>query len=200
MFIHARLDASRVNGPGCRAVLFVQGCRIGCRNCWNVLTHPDSGAEFSVQELADWILRLWCDRRINGVTLSGGEPMHQVAELCELIEGVKTDAPGISIGMFSGYYERELENGCYWTRSRLSSGDRSHLWQRLQLSLDFGVLGRYVPALATLEPLRTSSNQSLRLFTPRYTQADFTAPEVEVTLGADGFVQITGFPTAGLPA
>ena len=200
MLIHAKIDASRVNGPGRRAVLFAQGCRVGCKQCWNVRSHPLSGTELSVDEIADWILRLWRDRSIEGTTLSGGEPMHQVAELCELIERLKTGARCISFGMFSGYYERELNSGRYWTRSPLSDGDRSQLWQRLRSNLDFAVLGRYVSALATLEPLRSSSNQSLRLFTPRYSEADFTTPEVEVTLEPDGLVQITGFPTAGLPA
>lgn len=200
MLIHAKIDASRVNGPGRRSVLFVQGCRVGCKQCWNIRSHPLSGTELSVDEIADWILLLWRDHGIDGVTLSGGEPTHQVAELCELVERVKTDAPGISVGMFSGYYERELDDGRYWTRSPFTDSDRSRLWQRLRPNLDFAVLGRYVPTLATLEPLRTSLNQSLRMFTPRYTEADFATPEVEVTLEPDGLVQITGFPTAGLPA
>jgi len=200
MLIHAKIDTSRVNGPGCRAVLFAQGCKVGCKTCWNPSTHPVSGAEFWADEVADWMRRLWQERGIDGVTLSGGEPMHQVAELCELVERVKADAPCISFGMFSGYYERELESGRYWTRSPLLDRDRAQLWLRLRSNLDFAVLGRYVPTLATLEPLRSSSNQSLRLFTPRYIAADFAAPEVEVTLEPGGLVQITGFPTAGLPA
>lgn len=194
MLVHAKVDTSRVNGPGRRAVLFVQGCRVGCASCWNRATHPLAGVEHSVPELAAWILELWRVGCIKGVTFSGGEPMHQVTELCELAERVKADAPGISLGTFSGYYERELDRGRYWTRSPLNDADRAQLWNRLRSHLDFAVLGRYVPALAAVEPLRTSSNQSLRLFTPRYTEGDFGTPEVEVTFEPDGLVRITGFP------
>ncbi len=194
MLVHAKVDASRVNGPGRRAVLFVQGCRVGCAGCWNPATHPVSGVEHSVAELATWILELWRADRIEGVTFSGGEPMHQVTELCELAEHVKATAPGVSFGTFSGYYERELDRGRYWTRSPMTDADRAQLWQRFRSHLDFAVLGRYVPAIATIEPLRTSSNQSLRLFTPRHTEAGFGTPEVEITLEPDGLVQITGFP------
>ena len=66
---------------------------------------------------------------------------------------------------------------------------------------DFAVLGRFVATQPALSPLRTSANQSLRLFTQRYTEGDFdTTHEVEVTIEPAGLVQITGFPTAGLPA
>ncbi len=80
----------------------------------------------------------------------------------------------------------------------LTDADRSQRWLRLRDRLDFAVLGRFVAK--TLSPFRTSANQSLRLFTPRYTEADFDTHEVEVTIEPAGLVQITGFPTAGLPA
>jgi len=200
MLIHAQIDASRVNGPGLRAVLFVQGCLLGCRSCWNRATHPFSGADHPVDDIAAWILKLHRDTGIEGVTLSGGEPMHHADELCELAERVHAAAPGLSLSMFSGYYEHELNAGRYWTRANLTTDDRSQLWRRLRARLDFAVLGRYLANRATHAPLRTSSNQSLRLFTARYTEADFAEPEVEVTIDPAGLVQLTGFPTAGIPA
>ena len=201
MLIHAQLDESRVNGPGLRAVLFVQGCGLGCRGCWNPGTHAFSGTERSVDEIAAWILQRRRHSGIEGVTLSGGEPMHQVSDLCRVVESVKAGAPDTGFGMFSGYSERELSRGRYWTLADLTDADRSQLWLRLRERLDFAVLGRFVAAQPTLSPLRTSSNQSLRLFTPRHTEADFdTTHEVEVTIEPAGLVQITGFPTAGLPA
>ena len=48
MLIHALLHASHVNGPGNRAVVFVQGCRLGCAGCWNPQTHAFKGADWSV--------------------------------------------------------------------------------------------------------------------------------------------------------
>lgn len=195
MLIHAKIDASRVNGPGRRSVLFVQGCCLGCRSCWNAETHRFVGPNTPVADLADWILRLRRETGIDGVTFSGGEPMHQADALCELTNRVHAEWPGLSFGMFSGYYERELDAGRYWTRTVTTAGDRARLWQQLRARLDFAVLGRYLATRTTDAPLRSSMNQSLRLFSARYTEVDFAAPEVEVTIDAGGLVQLTGFPT-----
>jgi anaerobic ribonucleoside-triphosphate reductase activating protein len=48
MLLHALIPASRANGPGLRAVLFFQGCKVGCVGCWNPRTHPFHGAEVTV--------------------------------------------------------------------------------------------------------------------------------------------------------
>lgn len=159
------------------------------------------GTAAAVDEIVAWILERRLHAGIEGVTLSGGEPMHQVSDLWRLVESVKAAAPDIDFGMFSGYSERELRRGRYWTRADLDDADRSQLWLRLRDHLDFAVLGRFVATRPALSPLRTSANQSLRLFTPRYTVVDFdTTREVEVTIEPAGLVQVTGFPTAGLPA
>jgi hypothetical protein len=48
-------------------------------------------------------------------------------------------------------------------------------------------------------PLCTSRNQVLRLFTNRYTPADFSEQLTEVSIKEGGQVEVTGFPTLGLP-
>jgi hypothetical protein len=47
--------------------------------------------------------------------------------------------------------------------------------------------------------LRTSTNQKLTLFSERYEERDFEPQEVEIHIDTQGFVQVTGFPTAGIP-
>lgn len=39
MLIHSFVPASRANGPGLRAVVYVQGCSLKCHGCWNPDTH-----------------------------------------------------------------------------------------------------------------------------------------------------------------
>lgn len=39
MLVHAIVPGSRVNGPGLRAVLWLQGCLLHCPGCWNMATH-----------------------------------------------------------------------------------------------------------------------------------------------------------------
>lgn len=194
MLIHGLIECSRVNGPGRRAVIFLQGCRLGCAGCWNVASHAFEGVEHGADDIAAWLRG--CSG-IDGATFSGGEPMHQVNEVLRVAAGAE---PGLSIGLFSGYTERELTAGRYWTRFAATDSERSELWRVLRARLDFAVLGRYVRARPAEAPLRTSANQALHLFTDRYRESDFAPLEVEVTIGDAGLVHITGFPTAGLPA
>ena len=199
MLVHARLDASSVNGPDRRAVLFMQGCRLDCKGCWNPRTHALVGDKCGgVEELARWIVDCRESSGISGLTLSGGEPMHQAPELLSLAQKVRTAIPDLSFGMFSGYSESELDGGSYWTIAETDADLRRSVWQELRRHLDFAVLGRYNDQQRTADPLRTSRNQVVRLYSPRYSEADFCPPEVEVSIESE-LVSITGFPLAGLP-
>ena len=124
--------------------------------------------------------------------------MHQASELLALARQVRAAIPDLSFGMFSGYTERELDDGCYWTLAETDPDLRRSVWQELRSHLDFAVLGRYNDLQRKADPLRTSRNQVLRLYSPRYTEADFGPPEIEVTIESE-LVSITGFPLAGLP-
>lgn len=199
MLVHARLSASSVNGPGRRAVLFVQGCRLDCKGCWNPRTHALAGENWGAEELARWIVHCREGSGISGLTFSGGEPMHQSPELVTLVQKLRAAIPNLSFGMFSGYAERELDDGTYWTLAETGLDLRRSAWQELRSYLDFAVLGRYNVQQRMADPLRTSRNQVLRLYSPRYSEADFGPPEVEVTIESD-LISITGFPLAGLPA
>lgn len=181
--IHAIIMHSRVNGPGRRSVVYFQGCDLGCASCWNPATHAFVGTTRSAEDVAAQILRIV---DIDGVTFSGGEPMQQGPALAALISILKARRPGLSIGMYSGYSERELHG--------------SAVWRDIRQHLDFAVLGRFVAAKPSSLPLRTSANQILRLFNGRYHEEDFKPQECEVQITQHGLVQITGFPLAGSPA
>jgi anaerobic ribonucleoside-triphosphate reductase activating protein len=199
MLIHGFVGASRVNGPGLRAVVYLQGCSIGCHFCWNPKSHPFIGDERSVEELVAWVFREHQESALEGVTFSGGEPMQQADALLALVESLHCRLPGLSFGLYSGYSEKELKSGRYWCRSGLEPGTKRDIWQRLTRYLDFAVLGRYVASRPDTLPLRTSANQKLTLFSSRYREQDFEPQEVEIHIGAQGLVQVTGFPSAGLP-
>ena len=57
MLLHALIPASRANGPGIRAVVFFQGCSIGCPKCWNPSTHQFFGTEVTVDAAVQEVLR-----------------------------------------------------------------------------------------------------------------------------------------------
>ncbi len=200
MLLHALIPASRANGPGIRAVVFFQGCSIGCPKCWNPSTHQFLGTEVTVDTAVQEVLRAHQEHTLEGVTFSGGEPMQQADSLLRLIQCLHQQATELSFGMFSGYAEHELDNGQYWISGDGSSDQcRKHLWEEVRGFLDFAVLGRFNQAQPSSLPLRTSRNQVLRLVTNRYSPADFSEQLTEVSIHKDGQVELTGFPTLGLP-
>ncbi len=199
MLIHGFVSASRVNGPGLRAVVYFQGCSVGCRSCWNRDSHAFVGQERSIAEVVGWVLCVHGESALEGVTFSGGEPMQQADALLGLIESLHDRLPGLSFGMYSGYSEQELASGLYWCRSKLPQRAKQEIWRVIRRRLDFAVLGRYVASRPSSLPLRTSANQKLALFSGRYREQDFEPQEVEVHITAHGLVQLTGFPTAGSP-
>ena len=200
MLVHTIMPASRANGPGLRCVVFVQGCNLGCPGCWNFRTHAFNGTEFAVETILAEVVNRHCQYSLDGVTFSGGEPMQQADDLAALLEGLRSALPTLSIGMFTGYSEDELETGRYFTRRGVDQERRRALWRSTRGHLDFAVMGRYDRLQPSDAPMRTSANQVLRLFSARHTKMDFTVQTVEITIAADGLTRTTGFPTLGNPA
>ena len=104
------IDESVVDGPGMRYVLFVQGCPHRCPGCHNPQTHDfDGGTALTVGEaLAKIRATLDSDPLIDGMTISGGEPMCQAAALTAVAKEAKDR--GLDLMIYSGYtYEQLLE-------------------------------------------------------------------------------------------
>lgn len=201
MLIHGKVNSSTVNGPGTRAVLWFQGCSLACKGCWNPETHIfHEKQRTSIGEIQDWIKNL---TDVDGITFSGGEPMQQAPYLYVLVAWIRQHRPDLTIGMFTGYSKKELENGNFkWMTAVPETKDdgfqkgSKQLWDAIKEHLDFAVTGRYVQALACHdEPLRGSRNQEVLFFTDKYRSTDLLQQSAEVTIGADGLIQITGFPT-----
>ena len=95
---------SVTDGPGLRAVVFVQGCPHRCPGCHNPETWPvDGGTVRSVDALWDEIKD---SRLLRGVTYSGGEPFAQAGPLVLLGERIKDH--GWDLFVYSGYTWEEL--------------------------------------------------------------------------------------------
>ena len=200
MLVHAIMPASRANGPGLRCVVFVQGCNLACPRCWNSRTHAFHGTEFAIAAILAEVAIRHRQYSLDGVTFSGGEPMQQAEDLDMLLQGLRSALPRLSVGMFTGYSEEELETGRYFTRRGVDQERRRALWRSIRSHLDFAVMGRYDRLQPSDAPMRTSANQALRLFSARHTEVDFSVQTVEITIAADGLTRTTGFPTLGNPA
>ena len=98
--LNSFIPVSRVNGPGVRAVVFVQGCTIRCPGCWNQDTWGTSPRTVvSVEEVFSWIMAV--RSQISGVTFLGGEPFLQARALAAL--GRLCREAGLTVLTYSGY-------------------------------------------------------------------------------------------------
>ena len=104
--LHHFLPRSRANGPGVRAVTWVQGCSLGCPGCFNPETHAPSGGDVvNLDELCQRILAL--GDSIEGLTISGGEPLQQCSAVTELLRRIKAEAR-LSVILFTGFEWEEV--------------------------------------------------------------------------------------------
>jgi anaerobic ribonucleoside-triphosphate reductase activating protein len=99
--INKIVEGSYVDGPGCRTVVFFQGCTIGCAGCQNKALWPaDGGHAYDEVALAQKLADL--SREHGNVTITGGEPFNQVASLAKLVWHLKQE--GVQhIIVYSGY-------------------------------------------------------------------------------------------------
>jgi pyruvate formate lyase activating enzyme len=91
-YCHSYETSSRYDGPGLRAVLFVSGCLLRCSYCHNPDTwHLKDGSYMSIEQvlnrLADFAPSLVSLG--GGLTISGGEPMVQLAFTRRIFKGAK---------------------------------------------------------------------------------------------------------------
>ena len=97
--VHGFVPVSRANGPGRRAVVWVQGCTLGCPGCFNPETHPFAGPRTGVDDLFAQVVA--CDG-IEGVTVSGGEPLQQRRGVAALLARLRAETD-LSVVVFTGY-------------------------------------------------------------------------------------------------
>lgn len=192
MLLHGKVASSEANGPGARAVIWFQGCTLNCAGCQNPGSHSFDAPETDENEVIQWLLSL---EGIEGVTFSGGEPMQHYPALFRLILALRYHRPALSIGMFTGYTLRELERGSWIYRSGSGFVDGSaQQWQNIRERVDFAICGRYNAIQdSSTKPLCGSANQTLELFSERYTLESFS-PQVTEVIISDELVTITGFP------
>jgi pyruvate formate lyase activating enzyme len=91
-YCHSYETSSRYDGPGLRAVLFVSGCLLRCSYCHNPDTwHLKDGSYMAVHQVLDR-LGDFAPSLISlggGLTISGGEPMVQLAFTRRIFKGAK---------------------------------------------------------------------------------------------------------------
>ncbi|MEM1241662.1 MAG: 4Fe-4S single cluster domain-containing protein [Cyanobacteria bacterium P01_H01_bin.26] len=175
------VNRSEVNGPGRRAVVWVQGCLRQCPGCFN----PDSWS-FELNQLVsidELVKRILSEPKNDGVTFSGGEPFWQATALADVARRVK--AHGLNVMSFSGFPLADLQG------ENAPEGARALLEQ-----LDILIDGPYIESLAIHEPTSqvSSRNQQVRVFNPALAdQITWASDQIEIHVFKDGSRLITGY-------
>jgi len=144
------------NGEGVRTSLFVSGCRLKCKDCFNRDTWAfDYGKPFT-KEVEDAILDSLKSGHISGLTVLGGEPMEEEnqKDLLPFLKRVKERHPAKTIWLYSGYLHDE----------DLAPGGRKHTpyTDEIFSLVDVMVDGPFVSELKDIRlRFRGSSNQRL---------------------------------------
>lgn len=99
-----------LNGEGFRTVIWVSGCSMGCKGCFNPSTHnPYYGQEYT-QETENYLLECLSKDYIDGITITGGNPLedYNLDTVLNLINKIRLLMPEKTIWIYSGYTLEKL--------------------------------------------------------------------------------------------
>ena len=100
------------NGDGLRVVLWLSGCSHHCYNCQNPQTWDvNSGIPFDESAKEELFRELGKDY-ISGLTLSGGDPLHEanLDGVLDLVNRFRLSFPNKTIWLYSGYTWNQVIN------------------------------------------------------------------------------------------
>lgn len=148
MRISGLIEESIVDGPGVRFVVFFQGCLHDCFNCQNKQTHAlNGGYKIKAEEIIEKIKR---NPYIDGVTLSGGDPLFQISECLKLVKLI--NELNLNIIVYTGFTFEEI--------LKMSKTNKDYL--TLLESIDCLIDGKFIDNLKSLDlAYRGSSNQQI---------------------------------------
>ena len=180
-------------GPGWRAVVWVQGCPFCCPGCIAPEWIPQKPAR--LVQPSDLVAELLSDRRVDGLTFSGGEPLRQAAGLAEVARLARLQRD-LSVICFTGYTLEELQFPPLPEMGEGSGARNASKVRALLTEVDVLIAGSYVAELNDNRGLRGSSNQYIHYLTNRLKDCDFETQPRQVHIHmADGYAILVGVPS-----
>ena len=130
------------NGDGLRVVLWLSGCSHHCYNCQNHQTWDvNSGIPFDESAKEELFRELDKDY-ISGLTLSGGDPLHEanLDGVLDLVNEIRLLFPNKSIWIYSGYRWSEIFNDGVYLTKECAGWKRREIVKKCTVMVD----GRYI--------------------------------------------------------
>ena len=168
---------TKVEGPGIRYCIWVQGCSRHCKGCQ--ATHTWSHKAGILYDTKDIINDILLQKNIEGVTFLGGEPFEQAEALGEIAEACKKNE--LNIVCFTGNLlenlEKEIKN-----KKLLSNIDLLIDGEFQQEKLDYS------------RPWCGSSNQRYHFLTNEFDNEIFEKykNKIEINIAKNGTIFLNG--------
>lgn len=136
---------SVVDGEGIRNTIFISGCEHKCKGCHNPQTWDfNYGYEFTEELQNDFINKCKENILLEGITLSGGDPIYSYKELIPFLKKYKEVNPNHTIWLYTGFKFNKIKNN------------------PIMKYIDVVVDGLFIEELKDLTlPFRGSSNQKI---------------------------------------
>lgn len=147
----------QVLGPGNRIGLWLCGCNRACKGCSNPeLWDTREEFEIDVQNVGSLIRKITESHKVDGFTISGGEPFLQADELLSMLSYLTPISTDILI--YTGYRLEELQE--------LNDKAINGILASTAVIID----GAYVEELNDNSVLRGSSNQRVHIMNSEYNE------------------------------
>lgn len=108
---YMKIDKSSIcNGFGWRVVLWVSGCTLRCKNCFNKETWDCNAGQPFDEKAKQFIFEQLSKPYIKGITISGGHPLDafNFEDVLALVKEIKRNFPNKDIWIYTGYLYEEL--------------------------------------------------------------------------------------------
>lgn len=153
--VGAWTNSTSTLGPGRRFAVWLQGCPFDCPGCVAPGFLPFQGGErIAVFDLVDMVAS---GPECEGVTISGGEPLHQAEALSIFLSHVRNRLEKTVI-LYTGFCLPQIQ----------SIAKKRPAFSQILSATDVLIDGRYEHARNNSLGLRGSTNQTIHFLTPRY--------------------------------
>lgn len=102
---------SVVDGEGIRNTLFISGCLHHCHGCHNPQTWDfNYGYEFTKEKQKEFIKKCKDNPLLDGITISGGDPIYSSKELIPFLKEYKKENPTHTIWLYTGFKYEDIKD------------------------------------------------------------------------------------------
>lgn len=95
-------DMDISNGVGVGASVFLQGCSVHCKNCFQQQTWDFNGGKEWTEETTKKLFSILDKPYIKRLTFLGGEPLDQARDLFRLLSRIRSKYPKLKIWIYTG--------------------------------------------------------------------------------------------------